>query len=299
MACILIAGGNGLIGQRLTQVLQAAKHEVRWLVRNPNGQEPVPTFPWNPEKHKLPAEALRDTDAIISLAGAPIAGSRWTTAYKHKILQSRLDAAQTLIDSLKTIPNQVNCVISASAIGYYGDRGNEILDEHSKVGSGFLSETTALWESAYAACPVRQITIRIGIVLSRAGGALPTLEAPLRAGIASILGSGKQVMSWIHIDDLCAIFLHALSSDSAKGIYNGVAPHPVEQRMFMRTLRQIVNPISLMLPAPAAALRLLLGGQSALVLDSSFVSCDRILSEGFQFKFSHLSDALKNLYGKN
>lgn len=299
MACILIAGANGLVGQRLTQVLQAAGHEVRWLVRNPNGRETVRTFAWNPERHELPEEALHETDVIISLAGAPIAGSRWTTAYKHTILQSRLDAAQTLMHSLNNTPHRVSCVISASAIGYYGNRDHEILDENSKMGTGFLSETTAAWESAYASCPVRHITIRIGIVLSRDGGALPKLEAPLRAGVASILGPGNQVMSWIHIDDLCAIFLHALSSNSANGTYNGVAPHPVEQRAFMRTLRRIVNPVSLLLPAPALALRLLLGEQAALVLDSTFVSCDRVLSEGFQFKFPHLSDALKDLYGKN
>ncbi|MFM9008908.1 MAG: NAD-dependent epimerase/dehydratase family protein, partial [Bacteroidota bacterium] len=207
MACILIAGGNGLVGQRLTQVLQAAGHEVRWLVRNPNGREPVRTFAWKPERHELSDDALHQTDVIISLAGAPIAGSRWTAAYKHTILHSRLDAAKTLIGSLNNIPNKVSCVISASAIGFYGNRGHEILDEQSKMGKGFLSETTAAWESAYASCPVRHITIRIGIVLSRAGGALPKLEAPLRAGVASILGSGNQVMSWIHIDDLCALFL--------------------------------------------------------------------------------------------
>ncbi len=299
MACILIAGGNGLVGQRLTQVLQTAGHEVRWLVRNPNGHEQVRTFAWNPERHELPKEALNEIDAIISLAGAPIAGSRWTTGYKRKILQSRLDAAQTLIHALKNQSNRVSCVISASAIGFYGSRGNEILDEHSKMGVGFLSETTAAWESAYESCPVRHVTIRIGIVLSRNGGALPKLEAPLQAGIASILGQGNQVMSWIHIDDLCALFLHALSKNSTTGIYNGVAPHPVEQRVFMRTLRRIVNPISLLLPAPAFVLRIILGEQAVLVLDSTFASCDRILSEGFQFKFPILTDALKDLYGKN
>jgi uncharacterized protein len=299
MATILISGGNGLIGKHLTKSLQKAGHAVCWLVRNPDGSEPVKAFAWNPAEHKIAAEALNGVDAIVALAGAPIAGSPWTKDYKQTILQSRLDAAETLLGALKKFPHSVKSLVSASAIGFYGNRGAEVLDEESAPGEGFLSQTTKQWEDAYANCPVRNVTLRIGIVLSRDGGALPELEKPLNFGIASVLGNGKQLMSWIHMEDLCNIFIRAITDSAMKGKYNGVAPFPESQSDFIRTLRKIVRPVSLIVPAPAFAIRLLLGEQASLVLDSASVSCDRLLDEGFRFTYPRLKEALLNLYEKN
>ncbi|MBK7889142.1 MAG: TIGR01777 family protein [Bacteroidetes bacterium] len=298
MKKVLIAGGSGLIGRRLTHLLQEEGYEVMWLSRSASDSGDIKTFIWNPAKGEIDSQAIMEADALITLSGAGVADGRWTTSYKKKIIESRLQVASTLLDALNKTRHHVQCLLTASAIGIYGDRGEELLTESSTTGSGFLSETCSYWESAYSNSPIRTVSIRIGIVLSKDGGALPEMAAPMKAGICPVLGSGQQYMSWIHIDDLCRIFIHALKENQLQSVYNAVAPTPVTHQTFMHTLRKTIAPYSLTLPTPAFLLKLFLGEKSAIVLDSARVSADKILHTGFQFKFRDLSAALKNIYGR-
>lgn len=296
MKKVLIAGGSGLIGRRLTLLLQSQGHEVSWLSRNKSSSTGVRTYTWNPARTEIPEDAVKDTDVIISLAGSSVAGGRWTSAYKKEILDSRLDTAKTIRQALHELPHHVQCLLCASAIGYYGNRGDLLLTEASGTGTGFLSESVDVWEKAYDSSAIRTVILRTGIVLSREGGALPEMVAPMKAGLCTILGNGKQYMSWIHIDDLCRLFLYALTNESMEGTFNAVAPVPVTHRDFMFCLRKKVAPYSIPVPVPAFALRAILGEKSAIVLDSTKVSASRILNAGFTFKHSELQSALSSLY---
>lgn len=298
MSKILIPGGSGLVGRRLTQLLKQEGHEVVWLSRSVPGMAPVSVIKWNPDSEFLPAEALTGVDTIISLAGTSVSDKRWTPEYKQEIIGSRLSAARTILKALNSYSHTVSTVIAASAVGIYGDRGDEILSEESRAGSGFLSETCTQWEEAYRRCPVRTVTFRIGIVLSKEGGALREMAAPLMGGVCPILGTGNQYMSWIHLDDLCRMMVFAHKQQSMQGVYNAAAPEPVTHREFMQTLRRIKQPVSLPVPVPVGLLKIILGEKSAIVLDSTRVRSKKITDAGFSFQYTGLSDCLKNIYGK-
>lgn len=298
MSKILIAGGSGLVGRRLTQLLKQEGHDVSWLSRHTPPTSPVAVSTWNPEKEFLPQESLNGVDTIISLAGTSVSAKRWTPEYKQDIIGSRLSAARTILKALNSYSHTVSTVIAASAVGIYGHRGDEILSEESRAGSGFLSETCLQWEEAYRDCPVRTVTFRIGIVLSKEGGALREMALPLMGGVCPILGTGKQYMSWIHLDDLCRMMVFAHKQLSMQGVYNATAPHPVMHREFMQTLRRIKQPVSLPVPVPVGLMKMILGEKSAIVLDSTRVSSKKITDAGFSFQYTGLSDCLKNIYGK-
>ncbi|MBL7923275.1 MAG: TIGR01777 family oxidoreductase [Bacteroidia bacterium] len=295
MAKILIAGGSGLIGRKLSRLLQENGHEVMWLSRS-SRPAAYRSFLWNPANREIDPAAIAEAEVVVSLAGSGIADKAWTSAYKDEILRSRLDAAATLIHALQHTPHRVRCIVAASAIGIYGNRGEEWLSEDSGAGTGFLSETVMQWEKAYAGLAIRTVVLRTGIVLAKDGGALPVMATPLKAGICPVTGSGNQFMSWIHVEDLCRMFRYAMEEENLSGIYNAVGPSPLPHREFMKILRSTIAPRSLMLPVPAALLRLLLGEKSALVLDSARVSSGKIQQTGFRFQFTRAEDALKNIY---
>lgn len=298
MSTILIAGGSGLIGHRLTTLLLEKGHNVRWLTRTVTKKEPVPAYRWDPARGQMDPAALDQCDAIVSLSGTPIASGKWTAAFKDDVIGSRLQSARTLLKSLEHHPHQVKCLVSASAIGYYGNRGDEWLNESSDPGSGFLAETTLKWEKAYATSPVRSVKLRIGVVLSNHGGAMKELVQPLRYGICPILGNGRQFMSWIHIEDVCRMFMHAIDTDSLSGAFNAVAPQPVRQSEFMQNLRKIFRLNSIAIPAPSFMMKLILGEKSAIVLDSTRVSCRKIQESGFEFHYPNLASALQQLHAE-
>ena len=293
--CVLIAGGSGLIGTRLTALLKQKGITVMHLSRKVNAKSSVPVIFWDPSKGKLENEKLDDVTQVINLAGTPIAEKRWTNEVKKDILQSRLDSVHTLLSAIQQQSN-IQSIIGASAIGYYGDRGVDVLYEGDKPGSGFLADTVVKWEAAYASSTVRTVLLRTGIVLSRNGGALPPMARPVHAGLAPIIGD--QYMSWIHIDDVCRMYIHALTNTTWSGIYNATAPSPLQGREFVKMLQKVINPYSIRLKVPEWFLKLLLGEQSELVLDSANVSCDKALAEGFTFNFSNAEAAVRSLYGK-
>lgn len=295
---VLITGASGLIGTRLTEVLLQKGCRVSHLGRSPHPGL-VPCFRWDPEDGYLDEAALDGPDTIVHLAGSGIAEKRWSEARKLEILNSRVKAAALLADALKRRPHTIKTIVAASAIGYYGDvRPEKVLKEEDAPGTDFLSSVVVRWEEETKKLQlpgIRLVTIRIGIVLSDKGGALREMMAPIRRGVGAPLGTGKQIMSWIHIDDLCELVTWAVNNSSTTGTFNGVAPHPVTNRVFTYELARVVNR-RIWLPAvPAFALRLVLGEMADLVLNGAFVSSAKAVKQGFRFRYETLPDALNGL----
>lgn len=295
---VLIAGGSGLIGKRLSELLSNNGWKVSHLSRKVDGNSKYKTFLWSPDDNTIDTNALLDVQVIISLAGAGIADRPWTSDYKKLIINSRANSAQTLRKALTSYPNQVQKIVCASAIGIYGNRADQLLEETDISGDGFLAETTKVWEEAYLNFPIPVTTLRISNVLTTNGGALPKMAQPVKFGIAPILGSGKQYMSWIHIDDLCNLFVRALEDPSFVGTYNASSPNPVRFKDFMGILRSVVNRFSIEIPVPEFMLKIILGEQKELVLNSTKVNVLKLEKAGFRFLYPDLKKALINLYGR-
>lgn len=295
---VLITGGSGMIGSRLTQILLAQGSEVVHIGRNER-KGTVPAFTWNIENGYFDVRALSGVEAIVHLAGAGIADKPWTKKRKQEILESRTHSTALLYRTLKQNTHQVKTVMCASAIGYYGFGGSEeVFDENSRAGNDFLAEVVKAWETEadkIAELGLRIVKIRIGIVLSAQGGALKEIARPVRWGLASVLGKGTQMMSWIHIDDLCRMFVFALEKESLRGVYNGVSPHPVSNRELTHAVAGALGRKIWLPPVPGFALRLLLGEMADLVLKGSHVSAQKILDAGFSFQFPDIQPAVKDL----
>ncbi len=291
---VIIAGGSGLIGSRLSELLLAAGFRVSHLGRHQLKQSGIGFYQWNPAKESINPKAISEADYIINLAGDSIAGKRWTTKQKIKIIDSRVKSARLLQKSITEIPNNIKAVVCASAVGYYGNR-NEIVDEQSVKGKGFLADVVEEWENANNHYPVRTIIFRLGNVLSQQGGVLKELIKPLRFFVNPILGSGRQMFPWIHIDDLCNMIIYALSENKMSGTYNAVAPTIVTQKEFMLSLKKIKHSYALNIKVPELFLKLLLGEQAAIVLEGANVSSEKIQQQGFVFHYPELKEALKEL----
>jgi uncharacterized protein (TIGR01777 family) len=238
---------------------------------------------------------LRETDAVIHLAGEPVA-QRWTTAAKRRIRDSRILGTRRLVEALAGLECRPRVLVAASAVGYYGSRGDEILDESARPGSGYLAEVCVGWEREAAAAEdlgIRVARIRIGVVLDRGGGALGRMLPAFRLGLGGPLGGGKQWLSWIHVADLAEMFRHVLENSRA-GAWNGVVPHPVTNADFTRVLGQVLRRPAV-LPVPAAALRLLFGEMSEVLLASQRVVPRAAESTGFHFRYPELGPALSEL----
>jgi uncharacterized protein (TIGR01777 family) len=298
---ILVTGSSGLIGSALTGRLGAAGHEVTRLVRS-SGAVQQGRIQWDPAAERLDAESLEGFDAVVHLAGESVATGRWTAAKKERIRSSRVQGTRLLAQTLARLGRPPGVLVSASAVGYYGDRGDESLDEQSAPGSGFLAEVCQEWEAA--ADPAREAGIRvvhprIGLVLSASGGALAKMLPLFRLGLGGPLGSGRQYVSWITLDDLVAAICHSISTDSPSGPVNAVAPEPATNRQFTRALgRALRRPARL--PAPAFALRAMLGPMAdELLLSSTRVIPRRLTASGFAFGDLQLEEALLRLLAGN
>lgn len=293
---VLVTGSSGLVGSALAPALAADGHQVRRLRRAP-ATGPDATS-WNPADGTFAPGALDGIEAVVHLAGENIAGGRWTAGRKARIRDSRVDGTRRLCDALAALDTPPRVLVAASAIGFYGDRGDELLDEGAPPGTGFLPEVSRAWEAAAAparAAGVRVVTLRIGIVLSPAGGALGQMLLPFRLGVGGVLGSGDQYMSWIAIDDVVGIVRHALADDALSGAVNAVAPRAVTNREFTRTLGKVLRRPTI-LPAPAVAMRLALGEMAdALLLASTRVDPAVLRSTAFEFRHPELEGALRHV----
>ena len=299
---ILITGGTGLIGQRLAELLIDGGHEVALLTRDPGKASHFRLFGWNPAAGTIDPAAVPYADAIVNLAGSSVAEGKWTAERKHEIVRSRLDGLELLHGELARPGHHVQTLLSASAIGVYGDRGDEILYEDSPTaapGDDFLAGVVLQWEAAarrVAELGPRVVLPRIGIVLSPEGGALVPIAKTVRYGAGAPLGSGRQYMSWIHLDDLARLLVQMLEGPQWQGTYNAVAPHPVTNQEFTETLAQVMHRPLLLPKVPAFGLKLAMGEMSEIVLGSQRVSAGKVLGQGFEYEFSALLPALASFY---
>lgn len=298
MSRVLIGGGTGLIGRHLSELLEREGYQVNHLSRQRRPDARFPTYQWDVKAQTIDDAAIEGVDYVINLAGAGIADARWTDRRKKIIIDSRTDSTRLLKDSFERLGHVPRAYLSASAVGYYGDRGDQVLHEDDPPGQGFLSESCILWENAISEVGLvvpRTVVMRTGIVLSTRGGALEKMLLPLKGFISTYFGDGSQYYSWIHIDDLCRAYLYALRNESIAGTFNGVAPHPVTNKQLAEALPQAADKKALVVPAPAFALKLVLGELSHTVLDSSRCSAEKLLDAGFSFSFPELVPALRDL----
>jgi uncharacterized protein (TIGR01777 family) len=293
---ITISGASGLVGRRLLRVFGSDGHKLHVLSRHAGTNLPdgVKLTVWDP-KGLPPITSLENADAVIHLAGEPVA-QRWTTEAKRRIRESRVGSTERLVEAISKLPRPPRCLVCASAVGYYGSRGDEILGESSPPGSGFLPEVCVAWEKAAQAASglgVRVALIRTGVVLDKRGGALGRLLAPFRAGLGGRLGSGRQWMSWIHAGDLAEMFRFVLDG-TLNGAVNGVAPFPVSNADFTQELARALKRPAL-LPVPEFLLKALLGDMAEILLASQRVAPRAAESAGFRFRFPQLRPAIADL----
>lgn len=291
---ILISGATGLIGSALTRQFVAAGHNVVPLTRTPRPGDDSPVG-WDPQRGELFTGNLDGFDVVVHLAGESIASGLWTRSRKQRIRDSRVVGTQHLCRLLTSVECKPSVLLAASAIGYYGSRGDNILTEESPPGQGFMADLCRDWERATTACAqagMRVACLRIGPVLSGSGGLLARATPPFRLGLGGRIGSGSQYMSWITLEDLVAAVDFILNDPSASGAYNMTTPHPVTNAQFTRTLAKALHRPALM-PVPAFALKLLPGNMAEeMFLMSSRVLPQRLLDAGFRFRFPKLDDAL-------
>jgi uncharacterized protein (TIGR01777 family) len=292
---ILVTGASGLIGSALTAFLKKDRHHViRAVRRAPAAADEVR---WDSVAGLLDAEHLERLDAVVHLAGENIAAGRWTAEKKRRIRESRIQGTRFLAQSLARLFDPPKILVSVSAIGYYGDRGDEKVDEESEAGEGFLAEVCGEWEAATGPAVIRGIRVvtpRIGMVLSADGGALARMLPVFRLGIGGRIGDGRQYISWIALEDLVGILDHAIRNESLNGALNAVTPNPATNREFSLTLGRVLSkPAFLALPAFAA--RLAFGEMAdALLLASARVTPTRLKETGYKYKFPELEGALRN-----
>ena len=295
---ILLTGSSGLIGNALTRYLGSWGHDIYPLHRNPSSEK---NHYWFPEENRIHLDDEIKLDAVIHLAGENIADSRWTQKKKDRILNSRVHGTRLLAETISALKHKPELLISGSAIGYYGDTGDNTVDENSSRGEGFLSDVASQWEMATQAAQdagIRTIHLRTGIVLSPDGGVLKKMLLPFNLGLGGVVGNGKQYMSWISIDDVVHIIAHMLNDEQLSGSYNLVAPQPVTNYDFTKSLGRAMHRPTIS-PLPAFAARLMFGEMAdALLLSSSRVLSTRLESIGYIFIDTALEQALSRLLDK-
>ncbi|MBX2965109.1 MAG: TIGR01777 family oxidoreductase [Cyclobacteriaceae bacterium] len=294
---VLITGASGLVGTKLTEMLMQEGIDVIHLGRSAKKKQ-VPSFIWDIQHGVIDEEALKGVDAIVHLAGAGVADKRWTEKRKQEIRESRTRSTQLLVEQLKKTNHQVKTFVSASAIGYYGFEGDEVCTEASKPGSDFLASVVKDWETEIDKVQelnIRTVKIRIGIVLSKRGGALAEMAKPVRWGVGAALGTGKQYMSWIHIEDLCRMFIYALRNEQLQGAYNGVGPYWVTNKELTTAIAKVLKKPLWLPPIPGFVLNLMLGEMADLVVKGSKVSGRKIVEVGFTYTHPNLEEALTSL----
>jgi uncharacterized protein (TIGR01777 family) len=299
MKNVLIAGGSGLVGRRLCTLLMEKGYQVGILSRSERqDKHGIRYFQWNPGLGTVEETAISWAQVIINLAGEGIADQRWTTARKKVITQSRVDANMTLLGACQSAGQWPEVYLSAGGMNYYGDSGSNWLTEESPIGtSGYLPQSCAAWENAVSlwSSHVRTVQFRISIVLSTKGGALPKMTITLPIGIVPYFGNGRQYYSWIHIDDLSQLFIHAMENDSMRGVYNAGSPSPVTARQFAKDAIASRYSWGLTPSVPTFLVNLILGEMSETVMSSVRLSVDKVLKSGFDFQYGELKEALIEL----
>jgi uncharacterized protein len=297
---ILVTGSTGLVGSMLVPSLKAQGHQVVRLVRS-TPQDGATEIYWNPEQGTLDAKELEGLDGVVHLAGENLAEGRWTEEKKRRIRESRTKGTQLLSETLVRLTEKPGVLVSASAVGFYGSRGDELLTEQSAAGDDFLADVCREWELATHAAAnsgVRVVHLRFGVILSGEGGALKKMLLPFRMGVGGKLGNGKQYLSWIAIDDAVGAIEHALTHDTVRGAVNAVAPEPATNYEFTKTLGSVLSRPTIF-PVPAFAARLAFGEMAdATLLASQRVEPVRLKETGYSFKYPQLEGALRHVLHK-
>jgi uncharacterized protein (TIGR01777 family) len=297
---VLISGSTGLIGSALISALATAGHDVVRLVRSAPRADGLAVH-WDPESERIDTVGLEGMDAVVHLAGENIGAGRWSRDRKARIFDSRVKGTRLLCESLANLNHPPQVLVCASAIGYYGSRGAEVMNEGSESGAGFLADVCREWEIAtefVGQTEIRVVNLRMGIVLSLAGGPLEKMLPPFKMGVGGILGKGRQYMSWIALDDAVGAIYHTLVTDSLQGPVNNVAPYPVTNREFTKALGRVLRRPTLF-PLPSFGLRIMFGREMAneLFLSSTRVEPTRLLETGYAFQYPGLEDALRHVLG--
>ena len=297
---ILITGATGLVGQELVSLLLQNGHTVHYLSTSNNKlvtNSNYKGFYWNPKTAEIDTDSLADVEVVVHLAGASVA-KKWTKSYKDEIIDSRVLSTKLLFQTLQNTPNQVKQIVSASAIGIYPDSLTNIYHESDlDIDVSFLGNVVKLWENEVNQFEKLQLIvskIRIGIVLAKNGGALQEMVKPIQYGVGAAFGSGEQYQSWIHIQDLVAIFYHVIEN-KLPGIYNGVSPYPLTNKELTKSIAKTLNKPFFLPNIPRFVMQLILGEMHQILFSSQHVSCRKLLDENFQFKFASLDKALNDL----
>ncbi len=297
MYSILITGGTGLIGKHLSLLLQSKGHHITVVSRKHSKKTNV--FYWNVNKNYIDSEAIINSDYIIHLAGAGIANKHWNKSRKKELIDSRIQTTNLLLRKVKELNPSLKGFIAASGIGYYGAiTSSKIFTEKDKNGSDFLSLVCRLWEKAssqFNTLSIRTVIFRTGIVFSKKGGALQKIKKPIKLGFGSPIGSGNQFMPWIHIEDLCNMYIKAIENPNLKGIYNAVAPEHITNKFLTYEVAKTLKKKIWLPNIPRFVLKILFGEMAIILLKGSRVSSDKISKTGFKFRFPDLKSALLSL----
>ncbi|MFO0885476.1 MAG: TIGR01777 family oxidoreductase [Pirellulales bacterium] len=296
----LVTGATGFVGKRLLTHLKGANVLSRDAAKAEKSLASfgVKAFSWAPTKEMPPLAALEGVDAVFHLAGDSVAEGRWTAAKKKRMWDSRIEGTKNLVNALAQLDRRPKVLVSASAIGFYGDRGDEILEEGAKPASGYLADLCREWEREAAVATtlgIRVVSVRVGIVLGEKGGALSKMLTPFYLGVGSPLGSGKQYMSWIHIDDLVGMMLFAAENESVTGVLNGTAPNPVTNKEFTKALGAALHRPTFFPAVPGFVLKVALGEFANVLLGSQRCNPKRAIEAGYKFKYSDLAPALTDI----
>jgi uncharacterized protein len=307
MRTILITGGTGLVGKSLVRQLIQKNYEVIILTRKLTDvphQKNVSYALWNVKEGMIDVDALKKADAIFHLAGAGVMDKKWDEAYKKEIEESRTKSSALLINTLQKMEHKLKVLVSASAIGWYGEDKilNHYFTENEKADEAFLGVVCKKWEESVEAAEtlgIRVCKLRTGIVLSDDGGAYKEFKAPLKLGVASILGNGKQMVSWIHMEDLCRQYIFALENENINGSYNAVAPIPVSNKtLTLEIAKNVKGKFYIPIHVPTFVLKIMMGNRSVEILKSATVSCDKIKAAGFTFLYPSIEAAVEEIEGK-
>ena len=300
---VLIAGGSGLIGRRLSEVLLQSGYKVSIITRSASNIPPVgiKEYIWDPNKGILPDEAILNADYVVNLSGATI-GKRWTQTYKKELIRSRVEATTLLAEKLNTLPHNVMSLLNISGLGYYGNNYNTILDENSPPNSEFISQICQQWEGAARLLnqeTVKLFILRLATVVSGRGGAVPQMAGPIKLFVGAALGEGTQCLPWVHIDDVCHAILVCIENPEKAGTYNIVSPQLNTNKEITRTIANHFHRPLILPNIPGCVLRLMFGGFAESLTGSLKVSSDKIQKAGFAFQFPELKGAIEDVYARN
>lgn len=298
MKNILITGGSGLVGKHLTQILEANNNEVAWIGRAKKEISSHQKYNWDVEKKTTDKGWLKVADTIIHLAGAGVADHRWTDDYKKEIYDSRIKSTQLLFNTLAKENHSVKTLVCASAIGIYGNNCPEITDENAPAKTNFLAKVCDDWEKEalkFESLGIRVVIIRVGIVLAKDGGFVKAVAAPAKWGLGAAFGNGKMMTSWIHIDDLCGIFMKGGNDINMSGAYNAVAPNPVSNERITKAICKALHRPFFLPNVPAFMLKLALGEMASMILANQNISSKKIEKTGYKFAFSQVEEAITDV----